>query len=348
MPPTLTVETETWPLAGTFRISRDARTVADVLVATIRDGDLVGRGECVPYRRYGETVKGVRGDIEGHADAIAEGLDRDGLRNAMKPGAARNAIDCALWDLEAKRQSLAANGPGSVRAWNVAGLPPVHPVRTVYTISLDAPDAMRTATEIAVGEGRSLLKVKLGGQDGADDARIKAVRAAAPDASLIVDANEGWRAGELVTYLAAAREAGVEMVEQPLPAGEDEALDDARTAGWLGEGEGAILLGADESVHTRKELKALRGRYDIVNIKLDKAGGLTEALATASTARTLGFEIMVGCMMGTSLAMAPALLVAQRARFVDLDGPLWMKRDRKNGLKFDGQTVHPPDVECWG
>ncbi len=341
---TLSVETEAFELAQPFTISRGTRTHADVVTATVTDSDITGRGECTPYKRYGETLEGVAADIEAQSGAVADGLDREALQQAMKAGAARNALDCALWDLEAKRQSLAKDGPGSVRAWNVAGLPHPEPVRTVYTISLADAGAMSAATAEAVAAGKTLLKVKLGAKDGADDARIAAVRAAAADATLIVDANEGWAADELEAYLAACREAGVEMVEQPLPVGEDEALDAAREAGWTQ----GLLLGADESVHTRLDLPTLRGRYDVVNIKLDKAGGLTEALSMASTARTLKFDVMVGCMMATSLSMAPALLVAQRARFVDLDGPLWMKTDREHGLQYDNQTVQPPAPGLWG
>ncbi len=341
---TLAVETEAFELAQPFTISRGTRTHAEVVTATVTDGDIMGRGECTPYKRYGETLEGVAADIVAQSSAIADGLDREGLQQAMKAGAARNALDCALWDLEAKRQSVAKGEPGSVRAWNVAGLPHPEPVQTVYTISLADADAMGAATKEAIAAGKTLLKVKLGAKDGADDARIRAVRKNAPDATLLVDANEGWAADELETYLGACREVGVEMVEQPLPAGEDDALDAAREAGWAR----GLLLGADESVHTRLDLPGLRGRYDVVNIKLDKAGGLTEALSMASTARTLKFDVMVGCMMATSLSMAPALLVAQRARFVDLDGPLWMKADRTNGLGYDNQTVQPPTPELWG
>ena len=347
MSPTLAVAVERFALANPFTISRGSRTEAEVVVATITEGDITARGECTPYKRYGETVEGVVADIKGQAGAIAGGLDREGLQQAMEAGAARNALDCALWDLEAKRQSLAKGAPGSVRAWNVCGLSAAEPVKTVYTISLAAPDAMEETAREAAAKGRSLLKVKLGGKDGEDDARIRAVRSAAPDATLIVDANEGWAANELEGYLAAMRDAGVVMVEQPLPVGEDEALDEARAKGWAG-AEAGLPLGADESAHTRKDLMALKGRYDVVNIKLDKAGGLTEALSMASTARTLGFDVMVGCMMATSLSMAPAVLVAQRASFVDLDGPMWMKTDREHGLRYDGQTVHPPEPELWG
>ena len=343
----LKVEIESFALAAPFRISRGSRTEAEVVVATVIDGALRGHGECTPYTRYGETIDGVAAAIEDQAEAIAGGLDREGLQRAVDAGAARNALDCALWDLEAKRQSAAKGEPGSVRAWNVSGLPPPSPVKTVFTIGLAAPGAMRDAAEAAVAKGRDLLKVKLGAKDGDDDARIRAVREAAPDATLVVDANEGFAADELERYCATLRDVGVALLEQPLPAGEDEALDEARAKGWAGRDAG-LPLGADESAHTRKDLTKLRGRYDVVNIKLDKAGGLTEALSMATAARTLKFDVMVGCMMATSLSMAPAFLVAQRATFVDLDGPLWMKQDRANGMRYDGQSVHPPEPALWG
>ena len=326
----LTVEVERFALANPFTISRGTRTHAEVVVAHLTDGEHRGRGECVPYARYGETVEGVVAAIEGQADALSQGLDRAALQDALPNGAARNALDCALWDWQAKRSGR--------RAWDLAGLPDPSPLSTVLTISLADPTAMEAATRDAVRDGRTLLKVKLGGRDGGDAERMRAVRGAAPDATLIVDANEGWRADELDAYLAAARETGIAMVEQPLPAGEDEALVGI---------EAGVPLGADESAHVSADLDRL-SMYDVVNVKLDKAGGLTEALAMAAAARQRGFDLMVGCMMATSLAMAPAVLVGQRARFVDLDGPLWMARDREPGLVYEGETVFPPEVEVWG
>ena len=317
---------ESFRLAQPFTISRGTRTHAEVVVAHVSDGTHEGRGECVPYARYGETVEGVLAAIEGW-----QGADRTALQGDLPPGAARNALDCALVDLEAKR--------AGVPAWTLLGLPEPGPVATVMTVSLAAPDAMALAAARAVGEGRSLLKVKLGGRDGADDRRMEAVRAAAPDATLVCDANEGWRADELDRYLAAARDARLAMVEQPLPAGEDAAL-----AGL----EAGVPLGADESAHTGADLERLRPLYDVVNIKLDKTGGLTEALLMRERARAMGFEVMVGCMMATSLAMAPAVLVAQDARFVDLDGPLWMVGDRDGGLRYEAERVWPPDGSLWG
>jgi L-Ala-D/L-Glu epimerase / N-acetyl-D-glutamate racemase len=327
-PTSLSVRTERWPIAGAFTISRGAKTEAVVVVAELADGAHVGRGECVPYARYSETVDGVAAAIAALAPKIAQGLDRAGLRSVMPPGAARNAIDCAFWDLEAKRAGRPVH--------ELAGLAAPKPLTTAYTISLGTPEAM--AQSAAKASGRALLKVKLGG--GADDrARILAVRNAAPRSELIVDANEGWTPADLAANLAACAEAGVTLVEQPLPAGRDDAL-----AGLAR----PIPVCADESVHATASLKALAGKYDAVNIKLDKTGGLTEALAMAAEAERLGFAIMAGCMVATSLAMAPAVLVAQRARVVDLDGPLLLARDRPDGLRYEASLVHPPTAALWG
>jgi L-alanine-DL-glutamate epimerase-like enolase superfamily enzyme len=296
-------------------------------VAELSDGSHRGRGECVPYARYGETVEQVAAAIEAMAADVARGLDRTGLQAAMPGGAARNALDCALWDLAAKRAGRPVH--------ELAGLAPPKPLTTAYTISLGTPDAMALAA--AKAADRALLKVKLGGGD--DGARIAAVRRAAPNAELIVDANEGWTPDDLAMNLAACAQAGVTLIEQPLPAGRDEALTGlART----------VPICADESVHGSASLPALVGKYDAVNIKLDKAGGLTAALAMAQEAERLGFTLMVGCMVATSLAMAPAVLVAQRARVVDLDGPLLLARDRPDGLRYEGSLVHPATPTLWG
>jgi L-alanine-DL-glutamate epimerase-like enolase superfamily enzyme len=327
MPTRLTVTAERWPIAGAFTISRGAKTEAHVVVATLTDGAHVGRGECVPYARYGETVEGVVAAIEALAPALAQGLLRDGLAAALPAGAARNALDCALWDLAAKRSGRPVH--------ELAGLVPPRALITAYTISLDTPEAMAAAA--AAARARPLLKVKLGAPG--DRERIAAVRRAAPASALIADANEGWRAENLADNLAACAEAGVRLIEQPLPADDDAALAGIAQA---------VPICADESVHDRASLAALRGRYDAVNIKLDKTGGLTEALAVAAEARALGFDIMVGCMVATSLAIAPALLVGQGARYVDLDGPLLLARDRPHGLLFEGSTVHPAMPALWG
>jgi len=324
----MTVAAETFPIAGRFIIARGARTEAVVVVATLRENGAVGRGECVPYARYGETVEGVVAAIEALRARIEAGLDRAGLQEAMPPGAARNALDCALWDLDAKRSGVPAHVG--------AGIDRLRPVTTAFTISLDEPATMAQAVRKAAD--RPILKIKLGAQGGDID-RIRAVRDAAPDATLIADANEGWGRADLEAHLAACAAAGFALVEQPVPAAQDEQLRGI---------ERPVPLCADESVHDRGSLERLVGLYEAVNIKLDKTGGLTEALAMAQAAQAHGFGLMIGCMVGTSLAMAPALLLAARARFVDLDGPLLLARDREPGLLYEGSLVHPPSPALWG
>ena len=318
---------EHWPIAGSFTISRGAKTEAVVVVATVSDGVHTGRGECVPYPRYNETPAATLAAIEAMRAPLAAGLTRAALQHAMPAGAARNALDCALADLEAK-----ASGR---RIWSLLGRSAPHACTTAYTISLGTPEAMADATARAAH--RALLKIKLGGEG--DVERIAAVRRAAPKSELIVDANEAWTADNLQRHLAACADAGVTMVEQPLPAGNDAAL---------GRIQRPIAVCADESVHDRASLAGLRERYDAINIKLDKTGGLTEALAMADEAGKLGFGIMIGCMVATSLAMAPAMLIAQTARVVDLDGPLLLAKDRENGLRYEDSLVHPPDSTLWG
>lgn len=327
MPLTLSVRTERWPIAGSFTIARGAKTEAAVVVAEIADGTVTGRGECVPYARYRETVESVAAALETMRDACARGLDRTALQSAMPPGAARNALDCALWDFDAKASGRPVHA--------LAGLAAPRPLATAYTISLGTPEAMAEAAARAAA--RTLLKVKLGGGD--DPARIRAVRKAAPNAELIVDANEAWRVENLADNLAACADAGVTLVEQPLPADNDGALATIKRP---------IPVCADESVHDRASLASLGGKYDAVNIKLDKTGGLTEALAMAREAERLGFALMAGCMVATSLSMAPAMLLAQRARVVDLDGPLLLARDREHGLRYDGILVYPATSALWG
>jgi L-Ala-D/L-Glu epimerase len=321
------VRRENWPIAGTFAISRGAKTQAEVVVVELDDGTHLCRGECVPYGRYGETVRGVVEAIEALAPRLEAGLRRAELQNVLPAGAARNALDCALWDLEAKCSGR--------RAFELAGLPLPRPLTTAYTISIGAPDTMAEAARKA--SHRPLLKIKLGA-DG-DAARITAVRNAAPKSELIADANEGWTAGNLDANLRACAAAGVKLVEQPLPADNDAALASIARA---------IPVCADESVHARHSIAALAGKYDAINIKLDKAGGLTEALAMAETARALKLSIMVGCMVCTSLSIAPAILVAQGASTVDLDGPLLLDHDRPDGLRYDGSRLFPPDAKLWG
>jgi L-alanine-DL-glutamate epimerase-like enolase superfamily enzyme len=325
--PTLHVASERWPIAGAFTISRGSKTEAEVVIAEVSDGVYRGRGECVPYARYDETVEGVSATISALAPEISRGLDRAGLQQALPAGAARNALDCALWDLAAKRAGRPVH--------TLAGLPPPRPLVTAYTISLDAPDVMAVAA--AKASARPLLKVKLGRDD--DPARIRAVRAAAPRAELIVDANEGWTPKNIAANIAACAEVGVTLIEQPLPA-----ADDAALAGFSP----PIPICADESVHDRASLSHLAGKYQAINLKLDKTGGLTEALALAAEAHRLRLALMVGCMISTSLAIAPALLIAQQARVVDLDGALLLARDRPHGLRYDNAQVHPAAPDLWG
>ncbi len=325
--PTLSVNIERWPIAGSFTISRGAKTEAVTVVAEVNQDGLTGRGECVPYPRYAETPEATFEALKAMREPVARGLDRAGLQAAMQAGAARNALDCALLDLEAKRRG--------VRVWTLLGRPQPEPCVTAFTISLASAEAMAAAT--AKAAHRPLLKIKLGG--AGDGERIAAVRRAAPTSELIVDANEAWTPANLEENLAACAEAGVTLVEQPLPAGHDELLARIRRP---------IAVCADESVHDRKSLEGLRERYDAVNIKLDKTGGLTEALAMADAAQAQGLAIMVGCMVATSLSMAPAMLLAPRARFVDLDGPLLLARDRDGGLRYDGSLIYPPDAALWG
>jgi L-alanine-DL-glutamate epimerase-like enolase superfamily enzyme len=325
--PRLAARIERFPIAGSFTISRGAKSEAVVVVAELHHGTHRGRGECVPYPRYNETPQEALKALLGLGDAVAAGLDRQALQTALPAGAARNALDCAFIDLAAKR--------AGTRAWNLLGCTKPTPCTTAYTISLGSPAAMAEAASKAAH--RPLLKIKLGG-DG-DGERIVAVRKAAPDSELIVDANEAWTPSDLEKNLAACSEVGVTLVEQPLPAGWDDMLGRIRRP---------VKVCADESAHERNSLDALRGRYDAVNIKLDKTGGLTEALAMADAAKALGFDIMVGSMVATSLAMAPAMLLAPMARFVDLDGPLLLARDRDDALHYDGSLVHPPEPSLWG
>ena len=326
-PQRLSVNRRTWPLAQPFAISRGSKTAAEVVVAEVSDGEFRGRGECVPYPRYGESVDSVVAALEAMKGAVFSGLDRHELQRAMPAGAARNALDCAFWDLDAKRDDC--------RVADLAGIGPLKPLLTAYTLSLDTPERMAEAA--SVQKHRPLLKLKLTG-DG-DIERVEAVRSAAPASRLIVDANEGWTARHFAELTPILAELGVELIEQPLPAGDDQALAELPHP---------VPVCADESCHTSADLDRLAGKYEAVNIKLDKTGGLTEALALAEAAEARGFSIMVGCMIGSSLAMAPAMLVAQRASVVDLDAPLLLASDRQPGLRYEASTVYPPDPALWG
>jgi L-Ala-D/L-Glu epimerase len=319
----ITATEEAFALRHRFTISRGSKTEARVLTVRIARGGLMGAGECVPYARYGETLGGVRDQIE----RLPEGITRADLQGALPPGAARNAVDCALWDLEARRAGL--------RAWQLANLPSPGPVLTAFTLSLAPPDEMRAAA--AANAHRPVLKIKLGTPD--DMPRLEAVRQGAPRASLIIDANEGWTPEiyrDLAPHLIRL---GVALVEQPLPAGQDDMLAEIARP---------LPVCADESCFDRASLAGLKGKYDVVNLKLDKTGGLTEGLLTRDLARAMGFKVMVGCMVGSSLAMAPAVLLAQGADWTDLDGPLLLAEDRNAPLRYDAEGVHPPDPQLWG
>ncbi|WP_105401340.1 N-acetyl-D-Glu racemase DgcA [Neorhizobium sp. T7_12] len=318
---------ETFPISGSFTISRGSKTEAEVITCVVSENGVSGRGECVPYKRYGESLEGVMAELESVANAIRAGLSRAELQRRMKPGAARNAVDCALWDLEAK-----LNGQ---RVADMIGATSRKPFVTAFTLSLGEPEDM--AAEAARNAQRPLLKVKLGTNN--DEARLRAVRDAAPAARIIVDANEGWTEENLAHHMAIAAEINVSLIEQPLPAGQDAAL---------GRIHRLVSICADESVHATEGLESLRDRYDAVNIKLDKTGGLTEALAMKAEAQRLGFAVMIGCMVGSSLAMAPAVLLAQDADYADLDGPLLLARDRPGGLRYEGSLVYPPEATLWG
>jgi L-alanine-DL-glutamate epimerase-like enolase superfamily enzyme len=325
--PGLTAREERWPLAAPFVISRGAKTEARVVVAELKDGVHIGRGEAVPYPRYGESVETVLAQIEAVREAVERGLDRAALQTALPPGAARNALDCALWDIEAKKAGQ--------RAWTLAGRTRLDPVKTCYTLSLASADAMGAAARAAAG--RPMLKLKIGGPDDLD--RVIAVRHAAPKTRLVLDANEALSFDDLRRLAPDFARLDVKMIEQPLKVGEDETLEGYACP---------VPLCADESLHTRAELDVCARRYGCINIKLDKTGGLTEALALRDAALAMGLEIMAGCMVATSLSMAPALLIAQGAAFVDLDGPLLLARDREPSLSYIGSMIAPPGPEVWG
>jgi L-Ala-D/L-Glu epimerase len=323
----LTIRRESFAIAGTFTISRGSKTAAEVVLVEIEEGGKRGRGECVPYARYGESIEGVIAAIEGLRVRLEAGLDRVELQALLPAGAARNAVDCAFWDLTAKQ----AGRP----AWQLAGLSVPQALVTAYTLSLDSVDNMAAAARAQAA--RPVLKLKLAGPGDLD--RVRAVHANAPGARLIVDANEAWTAASYAELAPQLKPLGVELIEQPLPADADAPL-----AGLAR----PVPVCADESCHDRASLARIAGRYDAINIKLDKTGGLTEALALKRAAEATGYRIMVGCMVATSLAMAPAALVAQGAAFVDLDGPLLLARDRTPGLAYSGSEVAPPETALWG
>ncbi len=321
------VFSESWPIRGSFTIARGSKTAADVVVVELTQDGVTGRGECVPYARYGESVQGVIAQIETLIPAIREGLDREGLQSALVAGAARNAIDCAFWDLESKQHRQ--------RIWQRLNKAEPQALLTAYTLSLDTPANMQKAAE--ENAFRPLLKLKLAG--AGDLARVAAVRNGSPSARIIVDANEGWDEQLYRELIPELQKLGVEMIEQPLPAGEDAILASLPRP---------IPICADESCHDSSTLNELIGRYDMINIKLDKTGGLTEALILREQAEAAGLKIMVGCMLASSLAMAPAFVVAQGAQVVDLDGPLLLQKDREPGFDYSGNLMHAPDAALWG
>ena len=322
----LTIADERWPLRQAFRISRGTKTEAHLVVATVERGGHRGRGECVPYARYGETIEGVRHTIEAVRTDIANGATRHDLLHLIKPGAARNAVDCALWDLEAKETGK--------RAWELAGLPEPQPTPTAFTITLAEPETMAAAARAA---NASLLKVKLGG--GKDLACLEAVRAAAPSATLIVDPNEAWTFAELQTFGPSLKALGITLIEQPLPASADMELESYAAP---------VPLCADEALHTAADLPGIARKYAAINIKLDKTGGLTAALALAREAQNTGLSIMAGCMVSTSLSMAPAFVLSSLAHVIDLDGPLLLAKDRTPGIRYEGTRMSASPRELWG
>jgi L-alanine-DL-glutamate epimerase-like enolase superfamily enzyme len=323
----LSAQIERWPIDGAFTIARGSKTEAVVVTVQISEGGVTGRGEGTPYPRYGETPESVLAEIEAERGVIEAGGHRSGIQAVMPPGAARNAVDCALWDLRAKHEGR--------RAHEILGLKRLEPLKTAYTLSLAEPEVM--AEQARANARRPLLKLKIGGAGDLD--RVQAVREAAPKSRLIVDANEGLTFDGLKRLAPEFAKLGVKLIEQPLKAGEDEELEGYACP---------VPLCADESLHTRAELAHCARLYQVANIKLDKAGGLTEALALKAEARTAGMQIMVGCMVSTSLAMAPALILAQGAEFVDLDGPLLLAKDRTPGLTYVGSMIEPPSTALWG
>jgi L-Ala-D/L-Glu epimerase len=323
---TINAMEEVWPLKQPFRISRGSRSKAQVVVVAVSDGEHTGSGECVPIKRYGQSAESVLAQID--AITAERDLNRNQLQELLPPGAARNALDCALWDLEAKRAGK--------RVWELANIPIADQVQTSFTISLDTPDAMRAAAEAK--RATPILKLKLGGDDF-DTARVEAVRGAAPMARLLIDANESWSPEHYRKVVRALTELGVELIEQPFPANGDEVLEHL---------EHSIPVCADESCHTSADLQRLKNRYEVLNLKLDKTGGVTEALRLCERARERGFKLLIGCMVGTSLGMAPARILASAADYVDLDGPLLLACDREHALTYCNSKIGIPPRELWG
>lgn len=325
--PTLSIRIERFPVRGTFNIARGPKRGVDVVVAKITHGRISGRGEATAIYYRGESAESIAAELIQLGEAVADGLTREELPALLPAGAARNALDAALWDLEAKRTGTAV--------WQRIGLPQPRPLLTAYTISLGEPEVMEAAARQMAR--RDLLKLKLSGTD--DEARVAAVRRGAPGARIIVDANEAWGGCDIERTAHLFVKYDVELIEQPVPAGEESTLDHVRSP---------IPLCADESVHDLASLDACLGRFQLVNVKLDKAGGLTEAMRLIAAAKHAGMDVMTGCMLSTSLGIAPAFYAAMQGRYVDLDGPLLLARDRRPGMTFEGSSVHPPPAELWG
>ena len=318
---------ESWLIEGSFTISRGSRTHANVVVVELQQDEFIGRGECVPYAHYGESIESVIAELSLLKDKIATGLTRQQIQSLLPAGAARNALDCAYWDLACKKSGQ--------RIWQELDMTDPKPLITAFTLSLDTPENMKKAA--IENAHRPLLKLKLAGEG--DVERVAAVREGSPDARIIVDANEGWNEEQYLEMVPELVKLGVEMIEQPLPADNDSALEHLPRP---------ITLCADESCHDRSSLANIIGRYDMINIKMDKTGGLTEALALKEEAEKAGLEIMVGCMLATSLGMAPAFMVAQNVQIVDLDGPLLLAEDRQPGIEFDESIMNVYQAELWG
>lgn len=316
-----------WPYASPFRISGWSLESEEAVQVELTDGPLVGRGEGIGVYYHGETVDSMLSQLRSIEHKLSQDISRAALQSLLPAGGARNAADCALWDLEAKRAGK--------RAWELAGMHLVTPITSDFTLSLDSPDAMARAA--AAVPQYSKLKLKLAG--AGDPERVAAVRAARPDAELIVDANQAWNEQHLREFIPQLAALGVKLIEQPLRADRDEPLLHFKSP---------IPICADESCQTRASLPSLVDKYDYINIKLDKTGGLTEALALAREAQERGFKLMVGCMSGSSLSMAPAFLIGQRCYFVDLDGPLLLTADVPHPIRYEGGSMHPPEPALWG
>jgi len=318
-----------WPFASEFRIAYKVSTQAETVLVEMKDGGFTGRGEGMAVTYHGETADSLAAQLTAIKKELTNGVSREDLPKLLPAGGARNAVDCALWDLEAKRSGR--------RAWVLAGIESVNPLITAYTLSMDTPEAMSKAA--AAGKSFSLLKVKLGGEGNLDIERVKAIRQARPDVRIIVDANQSWNERQVREFTPVMAELGVELIEQPMAIGKDGPL-----AGFSS----PVPLCADESCQTTESLPALLGKYQYINIKLDKTGGLTEALRLARAAQAQGFKLMVGCMAGSSLSMAPAFIIGQLSTVVDLDGPLLAASDVPNKIRYEGSRMFPPEVALWG